>query len=477
MEKFAEKDLIENLFLKMQKKNNRNLTRKAFYDSKKYLDESRIVLPREHQNVMAYLSWSNIVVESLNEQLRLKGFRVGNNVKINQYFSDNQLEADSVQVHREAMIFGTSYVMIGRGDTSLGEPSVLISPESSLNCYGEINDRTRSLDNFIKVMKDSNGETIGFFYDKKSVIYFKIDGFGNVVETHREEHGLGIVPAVRFINRPSGSNKNGTSEISKSIISMQTNAQTTFTETGIARATYATPHRYMLNMSEDSFVDADGNVANEFDMYMSKMTVMTSSTDKNAKTPIVGQFAASSPEPFLAVIKAYALQITAETGIPESYFGYHSAQPASADAIRLQFNRLASRAEERSVPFGYAWKQVMRIASLIDNGEIPEGFNADVKPLWKQFGIPTPAASADAVVKLVSAGVLDAKSEVTAAIAGISPDDIAAMIEERSRTADTGILELLKVTAKAAEDSNAAIKSASDATRKEGNNGDSADIN
>jgi hypothetical protein len=126
--------------------------------------------------------------------------------------------------------------------------------------------------------------------------------------------------------------------------------------------------------------------------------------------------------------------------MPSSYLGFVTDNPSSADAIRAGEARLVKRAERRQAVFGAAWSEVMRLALLIRDKELPP---VAPKPLWRDASTPTRAAAADEAVKLVAAGILPPESDVALERLGFSELDRSRIQADRRRTAGRGVLQSL----------------------------------
>lgn len=451
-------------------KERANTLRKKFYESKAYLDTGMVKINNRNSDIKVKLGWASIIIEVQNEQMKLMGFKNAPK-EVSYIFEENYLSTESEKIHRDAMIFGTSYALIAQGDTKAGEPEILITPESPLNCWGEMNPRTRMLDNFIKVIidpKDSN-KLIGLYINKEAFIEFEIL-MGVAKITSVNENKFNIVPAVRFVNKPSGSNNKGHSEITKSVQSMIYSAQESFTEAAISRRVYTNPHRYLLNVDEESLMDENGSMVNPMDMYAESMLVLTASEGENKQNRIeAGQFAPSSPKPFYETIPEYARQVQAETGFPEMLIGIPSGNnPSSADALRIQYKRLLDKCESRARNFSNSWKLLIKIALKLSGKELSREEFSELKASWKPFRISTPASDADAITKLVSAGILDPNSAITFERVGISPDEYLEIMDERAKNPASALAQL-QLSAGMVKDSSSSIGLAVESMERTGN--------
>jgi hypothetical protein len=189
----------------------------------------------------------------------------------------------------------------------------------------------------------------------------------------------------------------------------------------VAREFYSSPQRYVLGADESIFLDSDGNKINPWSVIQGRVLGVPYNEDEGVM-PQVGQFSANSPSPYFDQIRAYAQLVSAETAIPASYLGFQTDNPASADAIRQMEARLVKRAERRQRQFGRTWSEVAKLALLVRDGELPADIG-NLRPIWRDASTPTRAAAADEAVKLISAGVLPATSDIVLNRIGLSDSD------------------------------------------------------
>ena len=270
----------------------------------------------------------------------------------------------------------------------------------------------------------------GSLYLPNVTIYFAL-GRNEWLEISRDEHNLGRVPCAPLINNPRSGDPWGRSEITRAVMSITDSAMRTLVGAEISREFFASPQRYILGASEDAFVDQDGQPTNGWSVIQGRVLGI-GYNDDDGVMPQVGQFASNSPAPFFDQLRAYAQMLAAETSIPTSYLGLQTDNPASADAIRALENRLVKRAERRQKQFGRTWSEVAKLSLLVRDGVIPAEVN-DVRPIWRDASTPTVAASTDAAVKLIQAGVLLPNSEVTYNRLNFSDAEKAQLARDKAR--------------------------------------------
>lgn len=126
--------------------------------------------------------------------------------------------------------------------------------------------------------------------------------------------------------------------------------------------------------------------------------------------------------------------VAAEAALPASYFGFVTANPSSADAIRQEEARLIKRAERRQLMFGRTWNEVGKLAILARDGRDADlsGF-MNISSKWRDAATPTRSASADEAVKLITSGVLTPDSQVTYDRIGLSPQEQKQLANDKRR--------------------------------------------
>ena len=136
-----------------------------------------------------------------------------------------------------------------------------------------------------------------------------------------------------------------------------------------------------------------------------------------------------SPGPYLDQIQGLARMLAAEAAIPATYLGLNTDQAASADAIRAMEARLVKRAERRQTQFGRSWAEVGRLARAGRDGlHVADVQHSRMK--WSNAATPTLAATMDAMVKAVQAGVAPPQSQAIWDRVGFTPEEQRVMKQE-----------------------------------------------
>lgn len=418
----SEQETLSTIVEQIESRRTYNERREAYYEGSKRVRQLGIAVPPKLADVETVVGWPGMAVDVLEERLDLEGFALPdgdvNDLGLDQVWSDNRLEDESGQAHLPTLMHGISFVTVSAGVEADGEPPVLVTVEPPTRMSGIWDTRARRLSSAASVQWDSEQGryTAATLYLPAQTIFLEAPtGAGSLRVVNRRKHNLGRPLVVPLVNRPRVGRPWGRSEISRAIISYTDSAVRTLLAMEIHREYYSSPQLALLGVAEEAFVNADGSAKTAWEVYLGRVLALT--RDEDGELPQVQQISAGSPAPYLEQVRGLANLVAGEAAIPASYLGFVTDNPSSADAIRVSEARLVKRAERRQRIFGSAWCEVMRMALLVRDGAIPDEARSLVAR-WRDAATPTRAAQADAVMKLVSAGVLPANSEVTYELLG-----------------------------------------------------------
>lgn len=449
-------ELIEHLTRKLQSYDVKNITKQNYYEAKNILKDLRISLPPQIRHIETCVGWGNTVVNILEEKLDLEGFKItsdsGSDYGLQNIFRANNLDTESSLAHLDALIYGVSFIVIGTGNTEEGEANPLITVESPFRMTGDYSIRKRRLTSALLLDRDSKNrpstgtlflenETINFGYDNKS--FYEID---------RDVHNLGIVPVVKLVNMPRSSDTEGKSELTRSIISHIDAAIRTLAGAEIAREFAVSPQKVLLGHDEKIFQDEDGNPLNPLSAIFGRLWGVPYN-DKDQVMPQMVQLQQGNLTAYFEQLKALAQMIASDASIPVSYLGYNEANPASADAIRAQSERLSKKASRRCKMFGRSWEQAAKIALLVRDGRLPEE-NFSIKTIWKDTAPEARSAAAQEAIQLVQSGILTPDGEATYRRIGLSDVDIEMVKADKKRLDSMLLVDKVKAAAEAIQNTN-----------------------
>lgn len=437
--------LIDQMLGRLAAVHGPNEEARKRYEGEWAAEQFGISIPPNMRGLESPTGWDGTVVDILEERLDWLGWTSSeaDEFGLDEVYSQNALDVDGGMAHLDALIFGLSFVSVGSGFA--GEPHPLITPHSPQSMTALWDRRTRRLSSALAVATDEDGQPseVTLYRPDETVTYRLSGGMWRADE--RDEHGLGRLPVALIPNRVRGSRELGRSEITKAIRYYSDAASRTLTGLEVNREFYNAPQRIGLNVDDSMFEDAAGNPVSPWTSIMGRVWNIPAPEDADAPAPDVKQFNPASPAPYIDQIQGYAMRVSSEAGIPATYFGVNTDNPASADAIRAAESRLVKRAERRQAAFGRSWLEVARLALLVRDGVVPPEF-AEVSTKWRDAATPTRAASADEALKLTSGDnpILPPDSSVTYDRIGLSEAEQRQVTADKRRASGRMLAETLR---------------------------------
>lgn len=398
-----------------------------------------IVSARIQQEIVGVVGWARIVIESLHERINFTGWDVP---ELREVYRSNRLASVSSSIHLDTLIYGCSYVSVTAGDTSVGEPEVLVRGHHAKSTYGVTNNRTGLLESAITVDRvDNFSPTAVTLWLKDAIISAeKINGAWKIVSS--QDHSLGRVPLVKIVNDSAISKSGGSSEITPSIRWAIQDAVRAYTSQTVNREFFSFPQRYIVGLNDQQMMDENNNPVDPWKIIAGAIwsvpnyraddeadEAVHEALEEKPVKPEIGQFEPLGAGPYGQQITGLALAVAAEAGIPSSYLGVQTSNPTSADAIRQLESRLTRKVRSRISHFIPAWEEVGLLALMILGKEIEETPSTQ----WENPETETLAATTDAITKMVASGVVSPTSEVVLKRLGFSPEEIRIMRQENAQ--------------------------------------------
>lgn len=405
----SELELAEALSEQLGRYAQANVEANAYYEAKHILSWQGFSIPREvASRVTPVVGAPGTVVDVLDERLDFLGWDdagPGESFGLSTVYDVNELDAEAPMLHLDALIFGTAFARVGTGDS--GVP--LVTVHSPLTTTGLRDAATRRLRAAWSSLASDDDTPRGVLDTPDASIVLE-QRQGRWVVVDRDDHRLGRVPVVQFVNRPRSSRRGGRSEITRAMRSLTEDMMRAALGMNVNTMFYSIPQLMILGRGPDAFKDRNGNPVPGWKILAGHALAL--GKDREGDVPKVQQLQIASPQPFIEQLRDFRLQVASEAGLPAEYMGIQTANTSSADAIRMSESRLVKRTERRQTGFGRSWLEVARLALLIGEGQIPSDFDARVAADWQSAATPTRAATADEISKYVATEVLDPKSAV-----------------------------------------------------------------
>lgn len=387
---------IRRLQLRMSRARGRWLELDRCYRGVQAVKTLGLAIPPDLRGFEFPLNWNRVVVDSIVDRQDVKAFmRPGADVAdeaLGEGWAANNMEAQSPLVHSEARVQGRSYVSVSTNPDDADHP--IITAETSRHLATEVDPRTRRPKSALRLYADPDkvwAPDQGTLYLPDATIWIERDGSGPWKVRDRDDHQLGRVALVPFLNRPRPGDWSGESEMADvmPIVDMATRV---LANLQLAQEILATPKYVLSGARKEDFVGPDGKQKAEWDAYLDSIWTMLNPDAKAQKLD------GADLNNFVIVIAMLAEQCSAVTGLPMRYFGQNPANPAAEGAIRADESRLVKNVERKNVIDGDSWGDVMALYERFRTGEWVDGPRIHTE--WHDPGTPTFAQKADALQKL-----------------------------------------------------------------------------
>lgn len=418
----------------------KNLVKNKYYEGKHKARSLDIAVPPSLSDLEVQVDHPATIVDVLAERILWDGWSSsGDLLGLDQIFKDNDLGIEQSQATIDALICGVAFASVGKGDVN--EPEVLITAESPSSATIQYSQRLRRAEAALSQTRNDYGTVImESLYLPNETIRFERGPNKKLVVVDRDRHNLNRVAMVRLTNQERASDRQGRSEITRAIRYYTDATARTLLGMEINREFYTAPQRYGLGVDPEQFGLDESSTKGQaikrgWEISMSRMNFIPRDED-TGELPQVGQFAQSSPEPYIAMNRHYAQLLAAAAAIPLTHLGFGSDNPPSADAIRAMESRLVKRAELRQRMFGRAWIEAGRLALLtMAPNEFDENAFSQIGINWLSAATATPAADADRVTKLTAGDtpIVPPTSAVAARMAGLSKQEQEEIGQDRRR--------------------------------------------
>ena len=340
-----------------------------------------------------------LAVTSLAERLRVTGF-TGADVWPD--WLRNDLDQDSGIAHREALLLGSSYVIVWADQ--FGRPKVTV--ESAKQVAVITDSGTRRITAAVKRWETAKTTEATVFLPTE-IIRLRAEQTGattagfTVVETL--PNPLGMVPVVRLKNSDRLLD-DGVSEIDD-LRPLVDSLNKLLTDMRVTSEFVGRPRRWAtgIELEERDVLDDNGNPTGETEAVNPIPEGDRAMISENDSAKF-GQLEAANLDGYQSAVDVLLGQVMAVSALPAHYVGQLSDTPASADALRAAEASLTARAEARQASFGRSWEDTARLMVAVRDGVDP--LNVDVRVQWADAATRSVAQEADAVTKLYATGLL-----------------------------------------------------------------------
>lgn len=389
-------------------------------------------------------NYTGLVANSVLERLEVTGFSTGADAAQSidkeawRIWQANRLDVNSTLVHGAALVFSRSYVIVGPNPKDPTTPLITAEDPRQVISALDPSDRTTVLAALKVFDDDIFNLRHAVLYLPNEIYFFQVtlpktkdtrelfwqpemvwsDQTGDLItdETGAIPNPLGEPPVVAFTNRPQ-LDGTGIGEF-EDVIDVQDRINNELLDRLVISKMQAYRQRWMTGVS---MKDENGNPQTSI---QPGADLVWSVEDEKAK---FGDFAETNMLPILAAASADVTDLAAISRTPPHYLLGRMAN-ISGDALQAAEAGLVSKCRDRIRSFSDSWEQVMRLAFLVINQELP----VDTQTQWSDPALYTLVSRADAAIKQGAAGV---PWSYVMGVMNYSPQDIQRMRQEKIQDA------------------------------------------
>lgn len=350
-------------------------------------------------------NWTELVVNAVEERLNVEGFRLGRETKGDTKAWDlwqaNGLDADSQIAHLEALIHKESYLLVS--PFSEGVPEITVEHPTQMIVAYEAGSRKKRVA-ALKCWEEDDGRKMATLYLPEEIWKFQAPKSSTSIlswsirEVDAEDSPLpnilGIVPVVPLVNRQRWV-PGGESEI-KQVIPLQDSVNKLIADLLTTSEFSAFRQKWASGLEIPEDPDTHQPVE-PFKAAVDRLWVSASPDTK------FGEFTASDLQNFVQAIEMLVQHIASQTRTPPHYFYLRGTFP-SGESIKAAETGLVAKARRKTVYFGEAWEEVMRLAFRVA-GDRRRAMVMNTETIWGDPESRSESELADAVMKRRALGV------------------------------------------------------------------------
>ncbi|QCB97127.1 phage portal protein [Arthrobacter sp. PAMC25564] len=406
---FDESAAFYRMLSTIRRKGSRNNLRAAYVEDKKRLDRIGFSVPPHMIDFQTPIGWASKGIKVPASRIRPDGFTLPRPStlldEISATFEDNYLSAVERMAIESSLQHSVAFVFVTPGDTTLGEPDVIVAARTALEATAEVDARTNRVTLALEMVTPL-----------KALLY--VPGLTLRVESGRDgwmvtseiPNASGLIPCIPYIWGWSLSRPFGRSRVTRPLMGYIDKGVRTMLRQEVTAEFFSAPQRALLGADEAHFTGPDGKRISPLDALMGGLWALPDVFDEDEQKlvrPDLKQLQQASMQPHSEMMRTIGLMVSSELSIPVGYLGIIHDNPSSADAILASESDMIAMVEHE-VDLGYkiAHEKLARTVLAVKYGGVTDAMAAELRGLSAHFanaGTPTRAARADAALKYTTA--------------------------------------------------------------------------
>ena len=394
----TENKYLDKMFAQLRQTRPDNYRRSRYYDGEIPLRDLGYAMPPKLKNrAAACVGWAAKSVDMLAVRSVFDGFTFedGNDDRLKDVVTDNDLRGVYRQAVTSELTHCCVFFTVTKGDTSQGDPEVLITSYSAINATALYDVRKRRIYAglaLVDVGDDNLPSAWNLYTDDATIEIYKGGGKWNVT---RHPNGLGrpqmeVMAYNSTIDRPFGRPR-----INHIVRGLADKARVINGLISLASELFTVPKIFLLGTDGTTFAGQD-----KYETIMG--SIFEIEMNSEGEKPDLGQLSQMTMEPLASVYRLLASEFSAETDIPLQNLGILTDNPTSAEALYAGQEGISILCERMNEQNGMALENIARMAIAIKENKSLAELTEDerrVHALWEDTAHISAAARADATLK------------------------------------------------------------------------------
>lgn len=422
---------LNNLIQVYEYHNSANAEKDLYYEGNISLNSVNlgIALPEGLKKLEVGCAWGAKAVDVLAARSMFDGF-VGTNGEevegLDEIVVQNNLVAEYMKAARDELKYGCTFATLS-GDKKNGCKIRFHSPNTAAALWNGEKGRIDCGFAIISTVPDESEQTtyvpnmINFYTEEATYVLFLWDGFWYCQPF---PHKMGRPLMEALIWNATSNKPFGRSRIKEPIRRLIDGYVRTVANAAIALEFSTAPQKYMVGLNDEQF---ESVMESKFKTYTGAIIAATTNYETGEK-PSIGQLPQGTLSPHVEMIRVLATQFAAATGLSVTDTGVVSeANPTSADAVLAQTQSLVAMAEQMNAGNGVSLRTIALMALAITKDKTLNTLDDADKEIVAHFknpAMPSIASTADAAIKIASARMGFADTEVFLEMLGFDKADI-----------------------------------------------------